>query len=80
MPLAMTRNFANPKAALEHASSAVNLTEWKDGNSIDTLAECYFANGDYQQAVEVEKKALAIDPDNKELQEHMSRYRRAAGT
>jgi Tfp pilus assembly protein PilF len=46
---------------------------------MDTLAEAYFANGDYQQAVEIQKKALALDPDNTELQEHMARYRQAAG-
>jgi membrane associated rhomboid family serine protease/Tfp pilus assembly protein PilF len=72
--------FRNPKAALEHAGTAVKLTEWKDGNTVDTLAECYFANGDFREAVEVEKKALAIEPDNQELQQHMLRYRQAAGT
>jgi hypothetical protein len=36
-------------------------------------------NGDYQQAVEIQKKALALEPNNKDLQEHMARYRKAAG-
>jgi tetratricopeptide (TPR) repeat protein len=70
--------FRDPQAALEHAQQAVDLTGWKDGNSIDTLAEANFANGHYQQAIEIEKKALALEPDSKELQEHMSRYRQAA--
>jgi membrane associated rhomboid family serine protease/tetratricopeptide (TPR) repeat protein len=71
--------YRDPKAALDHAQIAVKLTRWKEGNSIDTLAEAYFVNGDYQQAVEVQKKALALAPDNKELHEHMARYRKAAG-
>ena len=70
--------FRDPKAALNHAQRAVDLTRWKDGGAIDTLAEAHFASGDYQQAVEIQKKALALEPDNKELQEHMARYRKAA--
>jgi len=69
----------NPKAALHHAQLAVDLSQWKEEESIDTLAEAHFANGDYQQAVEIQKKALEIAPDNAELQEHMARYRKAAG-
>jgi tetratricopeptide (TPR) repeat protein len=70
--------FREPHAALEHAQLAVNLSDWKDANSIDTLAEAYFVNEAYQQAVETQEKALALDPDNKELQGHMTRYRAAA--
>jgi tetratricopeptide (TPR) repeat protein len=70
--------FRNPHAALEHAQRSVELTQWKDGNSIDTLAEAYYVNGNYQQAVDIQKKALELEPDNKELQEHMARYRKAA--
>ena len=73
------QKFRDPKAALEHATLAVNLSQWKQGDFVDTLAESYFVNGDYQKAVEVQKKALALEPDNKELQEHMARYRKAAG-
>ena len=72
--------FRDPHAALEHAQLAVKLTNWKDGNSIDTLAEAYYVNGEFQEAVETQEKALALDPDNKELQEHMARYRRVGKT
>jgi membrane associated rhomboid family serine protease/Tfp pilus assembly protein PilF len=72
--------YRNPQAALEHAQKAVQLTDWKEGESIDTLAEAYFVSGDFEQAVEVQKKALAIDPGNTELQEHMERYRKAASS
>jgi len=73
------QKFRDPKAALDHAQRAVELTEWKEGGFIDTLAEAHFVNGDYGQAVEIQKKALALEPDNTELQEHMASYRKAAG-
>jgi tetratricopeptide (TPR) repeat protein len=73
------QKFRDPKSALEHAQLAVDLTQWREGESIDTLAEAHFVNGDYQQAVEIQKRALALQPDNKEMQEHMARYRKAAG-
>jgi len=73
------QKFRDPKAALDHAQIAVKLTRWNEGNSIDTLAEAYFVHGGYQQAVEVQKKALALAPNIKDLQEHMARYRKAAG-
>jgi tetratricopeptide (TPR) repeat protein len=70
-------DYRDPKSALAHAQIAVKLSEWKQAEFIDTLAEAYFANGDYPQAVAIQKRALALEPDNKELQEHMVRYRRA---
>jgi membrane associated rhomboid family serine protease/Tfp pilus assembly protein PilF len=72
------QKFRDPKAALDHAQRAVELTQWKEGEFVDTLAEAHFVNGDYQQAVEIQKKALELEPDNTELQEHMARYRKAA--
>lgn len=71
--------YRDPKAALDHAQLAVALTDGEQGDFLDTLAEAHFASGDYRQAVELQKKALAIEPQNTELQQHMARYRRAAG-
>ena len=71
--------FRDPKGALDHAKQAVDLSGGEEATFIDTLAEAYFVNGDFQQAVETQKKALALDPDNAELQGHMTRYRAAAG-
>jgi membrane associated rhomboid family serine protease/Flp pilus assembly protein TadD len=70
--------YRDPKAALGHAQRAVDLTDWRQPDFIDTLAEAHFANGNYQKAVDIQKKALALAPDNSELQEHMARYRKAA--
>jgi rhomboid protease GluP len=71
--------FRDRRAALEHAQRAVELTNWKDAGYVDTLAESYYANGNYQEAVKVQEKALQLDSKNPELKEHMARYRRAAG-
>jgi rhomboid protease GluP len=71
--------FRDPKAALQHAQRAVLLSNWREGEFVDTLAEAYFANGEYAQAVAVQKKALALAPGDPQLQAHMRRYRRAAG-
>jgi rhomboid protease GluP len=71
--------FRDPKGALDHAKQAVDLSGWKEATFIDTLSEAYYVNGNYQQAVETQKKALALDPDNAELQQHMTRYRQGVG-
>jgi rhomboid protease GluP len=71
--------YRDPKAALDHAQHAVDLTHWKVAGFIDTLAEAHFANRNYQEAVNIQNKALALEPNGRELQEHMSRYRKAAG-
>ncbi len=72
-------HYRNPRAALEHARRAVELSGWKEAGFIDTLAEALYASGDYAGAVKVQTKALELDPHNEELAEHMVRYRKAAG-
>ncbi len=71
--------YRNPQRALEHAHRAVELSQWKEANFIDTLAEALYANGDFRHAVEVQTKALQLDPKNPEFQDHLARYRKAAG-
>ncbi len=71
--------FRNPAAALEHAQRAVQLTRWRTPEFIDTLAEALYANRNYAEAVKVQQRALALDPQNREYLEHMARYRKAAG-
>lgn len=71
--------FRDPRASLEHARRGVELTQWKEAGFVDTLAEAYYANGNYQEAVKTQTKALALDPQNQEFQEHMARYRKGPG-
>jgi tetratricopeptide (TPR) repeat protein len=71
--------FRNPAKALEHARQAVELSGWKEPNYIDTLAEAFYVNGNFHEAVKVQTEALKLDPENPEFLEHMARYRKAAG-
>jgi rhomboid protease GluP len=71
--------YRNPRGALEHALRAVELSHWKEPAYIDTLAEAHYANRNFAEAVKVQTKALQLDPDNPQFQEHMARYRQAAG-
>ncbi len=73
------KRYRNPAEALALAQQAVELSHWKEATFIDTLAEALYVNGKYEQAVETQKKALALDPGNKEMQAHMAKYRKAAG-
>jgi Zn-dependent protease with chaperone function len=50
--------FRDPARALELAGRAAQLQE--SSYILDTLAECYFANGRYAEAVEAGKRALAL--------------------
>ena len=71
--------WRDPRAALEHANRAVELTQWKEAGFIDTLAEANYAGGNYREAVRVQLVALRLEPQDPELQAHMARYRKAAG-
>lgn len=72
-------HYRDPQRALEHARRAVELTRWKEATFIDTLAEAFFANRNFTDAVKVQTRTLELDPRNREYQEHMARYRKAAG-
>jgi membrane associated rhomboid family serine protease/tetratricopeptide (TPR) repeat protein len=69
--------FRDPAAALDHARKAVALSKWQVPNFIDTLAESLYVNRQYSEAVNVQTKALALEPNNREFQDHMARYRSA---
>jgi membrane associated rhomboid family serine protease/cytochrome c-type biogenesis protein CcmH/NrfG len=72
--------YRNPSEALAQAQKAVELSRWKEAAFIDTLAEALYLNGKYLQAVETQKKALALSPGDKTMQEHMAKYQKAAST
>jgi membrane associated rhomboid family serine protease/cytochrome c-type biogenesis protein CcmH/NrfG len=72
--------YRNPGGALEHARRAVELTNWKEPNSIDTLAEAFYVNKNFTEAVRTQAKALKLAPDNREFREHMEKYRKAASS
>jgi Zn-dependent protease with chaperone function len=65
---AKEKNLRDPLRALTLARAAVLLKE--EGYILDTLAEAYFANGLYEEAVKAEEQAIRKDP------RHSPYYRR----
>jgi tetratricopeptide (TPR) repeat protein len=52
----------NGPAAVEHATKGCTLTNWQEGNVIDTLAAAYAECGRFAEAVEYAQKAIALAP------------------
>ena len=69
--------------ALEYAQKAVAKTEWKNWNSIDTLALALFQNGKISEAIATEKIAIALLPETmpederKQFQDRLKKFEAA---
>jgi tetratricopeptide (TPR) repeat protein len=63
--------------AVEHATRGCELTQWKDGNLLDTLAAALAESGRFAEAVEQAHKGEALAPDNLrgDIRSHIQRYR-----
>ena len=70
--LQSTTEQRDPKAALVHARKAVEITDSKDAYYLDTLAEALDANGLRAEALESERKALKLEPDNRKWKERVA--------
>jgi len=68
--------FRDGKKAIADATKACELTEWKDAETIDTLAAACAEAGDFAKAIEWQNKAilLADDDDKPDLQARLALY------
>ncbi|MDH3198153.1 MAG: tetratricopeptide repeat protein [Candidatus Krumholzibacteria bacterium] len=62
--------------ALAVALKAADLSG-RDAGILDTLAEVYYARGEYDQAIEVGKEALEKDPEDTYFKNQVEKFRKA---
>ncbi|HEX4143567.1 MAG TPA: tetratricopeptide repeat protein [Pirellulales bacterium] len=69
-------NYRDGKQAVENATRACQLAEWKDAARLDTLAAAYAETGDFENARKWEDKAidLAADADKESCRAHLALY------
>jgi len=71
-------SFRDGRQAVKDAKAACSIMQWKDENTIDTLAAAYAETGDFDSAARYAAQALAIkgiEPvDSKRIQRHLSLF------
>jgi len=74
-------SFRDGKEAVSAASKACELTGWKNGDWIDTLAAAYAEAGDFKRAVGFEEQAMRTgnppESDQKEMRDRLSLYKQS---
>jgi len=68
----------NPERALRLAQRAVELSEERDPNILDTLAEAYYVNGNFAEAIKIERRVVAMAPESEVFMEQLAKYEHAA--
>ena len=70
----------DPAKALEYAQRAVEVSQGANANYLDTLAEAYYVNREYDAAIEAEQRALELAPEDPVLQDQLDKFRAAKAT
>lgn len=62
--------------ALPVAQKAVELSE-RDSGILDTLAEVYYARGEYDQAIKIGEEGLKKEPDDQYFKDQVTKFKKA---
>jgi tetratricopeptide (TPR) repeat protein len=65
------------RRAIQLAQKAVDLSQGKEPGPLDTLARCYFADGQLDKAIETEGGATALAPSNAGYQQALASFQQA---
>lgn len=72
-------NVRNGKKAIDLAKKSVSLTNDNDpqnlSNRLDTLAAAYAETGDFNKAIEIQKRVIKINPSHSEFNERLLLYK-----
>jgi tetratricopeptide (TPR) repeat protein len=66
--------FLDKTKALEHAKKAAELSKEKNSEILDTLAKAYDINGQVEEAIATENKAVNLEPYNDEFKMRLREY------
>ncbi len=64
--------FRNGKKALGYAQRACTLSEWKDWTRLETLAAAFAQSGQYESAVEMQRRAIKLLPPQSNKADELS--------
>lgn len=73
---AKAKKFRNGKKAVKLATKACEMTQYKNWNTLDTLAAAYAASGDFKNALQWVATAISNAPEDQQagLKEHQKLY------
>jgi TPR repeat protein len=66
--------FRNRELALKYGLQGVELSEGKNAGYLDTLAEAYFFDGQYEKAASTETRAIELEPKQEEFKKSLARF------
>jgi tetratricopeptide (TPR) repeat protein len=71
-------SWRDAATALKASKRAVEVSQSKEADAFDTLARVYFETGLLDQAIDTQKKALALDDKNEDLKKVLDYYQSCA--